>query len=175
MNDTDIFNEYLMQDEKILWYGKEKYRMSFDLRIFIGIAMIVIAIYNLFAFNQSKFSTVLLFLFILFMLYMIFDIPNRSKIGLGIYCAVTDVRVIQYNKREKKFYSCMLKDTDNIITEVYKKGYGSVCFSSNPEEDAKEYDLKEKVILFDYIDNPKHAADIARKARKQLLNSNDNL
>ncbi len=175
MNDTDIFNEYLMQDEKILWQGKSKYRMSFDLRVLIGIAMIVIAVYNLFAFNQSKFSTVLLFPFILFMLYMIFDIPKRIKTGAGIYCVVTDIRVIQYNKREKKFYSCMLKDTDNIISEIYKKGYGSVCFSSSPEDDVKEYDLDEKVILFDYIDNPKQVANIARKARKQLLNFNDNI
>ena len=168
MSDTDVFNEYFMPDEKILWQGREKFRMFFDLKAFVGTAMIVIVIYNLAAYKQSKFSTVFLFIFMLFMLYMIFDIPQRIKTGAGIYCAVTNIRVIQYNKRTKKFSSCMLKDTDDITLANYRKDYGSICFSESLKKDAKEYDLDKSVMLFDYIDNPKQAAEAARKARREL-------
>ncbi len=173
MDDIEIFSEYLMPDEKILWQGREKYRMFFDLKAFVGTAMIAVAVYNLACYKQSKFSTFFLLLFILFMLYMIFDIPKRIKARAGIYCAVTDIRVIQYNEKTKKFSSCRLKDTDDITVDNYRKDYGSICFSESPKEDTEEYDVEESVMLFDYIDNPKQAADIARKARKELLNSNN--
>ena len=67
----------------------------------------------------------------------------------------------------------MLKDTDIITLENYRKDYGSICFCESLKKDAKEYDLDKSVMLFDYIDNPKHAADTARKARRELLSSND--